>query len=253
MDAVATRAADTTRVLATATSGPAERVAAVMRSDPGWNGGAIAWVRGTCTSSYVGGDLVSGLGHLPGEDDPASTFPAEALMRRALAALGHEVSVAKNDPCQPDPITTIHRHDNGFYFSGYVPDMTVELRLRLAQGAPLLVGYDAEIRDGRACYRLPRAWHRECRVFIEQPEDGVVSCHEKTPEMIGLVRRLRVTGLKNATLRIFDPTEERSVSLVANGSYPYFEGPFVNAERRVDRLGRYLLARDVSGELIIGW
>lgn len=240
-------------VIAMASSGPDQRVAASVRSDPSWTGGAIGYVRGSCASSYLGGDLISGIGHLPTEDDPSKHFFSEVLMRHALAVLGHEISACKNDAAQPDPITTIHRHDNAFFFSGYVPDMTVELRLRLAQGAPLLLGYDAEIKDGRACYRLPRAWHRECRVFIEQAEDGVVSCHEKTPEQMGIRRRLRITGLRHATVRLFDESGERDVSMVVNGSYPYFEGPFVRTERRVDVLGRYRVANDVSGELIIGW
>ncbi|MCE9530682.1 MAG: hypothetical protein K8T89_06080 [Planctomycetes bacterium] len=228
------------------------RTAAIVRRDPAWKGGAAAWVRGTSASDYIGGDLISGIGHLPTEDDGAKVFHAEVLMRMALAELGEEFSVKKRTPGQPDPITCIARHDNSFFFSGYVPDMTVEMRIKLRQGAPLFVGCEADLVNGRACYRMPRAWRRECRVFIEQ-ESGVVTCYEKTAEMIGLKRRFRIVGLKNAKLRFYPEFEKRAISFVNNGSYPYFEGPHVKPKVCDDDLGKYLLAEDISGELVISW
>ena len=233
------------KVLATVASGEQERVAAVVA-------GKIAWVRGTSSSGYVGGDLISGAGHLPRSDDPGEWFEGDLLMRFALAEFGTSISIAKRSSLQPNPITTIHRHDNAFYFSGFVPDMTAELRFLMPQGAPIFVGCDAELKDGHACYRMPRAWRHECRVFVEQ-SGGVVSCIEKTAEMIGLKRRLRVTGLENATVRIFPQRNDRPVSIVANGSYPYFEGPFPPVCRCDDARGRYLQVAGICGELVIGW
>lgn len=233
------------KVLATVAANEQERAAAVTA-------GRLAWVRGTNSSGYVGGDLISGAGHLPRMDDPAEWFDGDLLMRFALAELGPSLAVAKRAPGQPNPITTIHRHNNAFYFAGFVPDMTTELRLRLPQGAPVFVGCDAEIIDGHACYRLPRAWRYECRVFVTQTS-GVVSCVEKTAEMIGLKRRLRIFGLKNAKVRLYPENNDRAVSVVANGSYPYFEGPFPPLHHRDDQLGRYIEIEDVSGELVAGW
>lgn len=243
-----------TTILATASS-PAlgqQRVAALVRRDPAWNGGALAWVRGTNASCYLAGDLISGAGHLPTPDDASTVFHGDLLARFALAALGCSVAVCKRGPAQPNPITCAARHDNGFFFSGYVPDTTVELRLRFPQGAPVFIGCDAELVGGAACYRLPRAWRRECRVFVEQAA-GVVSCFEKTAEMIGLERRLRVTGLDDATVRVYAPRRQRQVTLAANGSYPYFEGPFVEYQACDGPLGRHLLAEHVSGELVVSW
>jgi hypothetical protein len=215
--------------------------------------GSLGWVRGTNSSGYVGGDLISGSGHLPKMDDPATHFEGDLLMRYALAAIGGpSLNVRKKSPAQPNPITTIHRHDNAFYFSGFVPDMTVEQRLRFPQGVPVFVGCDTEIVDGHATYRMPRAWHRECRLFVEQA-GGVVSCHEKTAESMGLVRRLRITGLEKATIRLYPPNNDRVPQFVINGSYPYYVGPFAEASLKTDALGRYWEARGLTGELIVSW
>lgn len=240
------------RILATYSAGGEERIAAVVRRSPEWNGGAVGWVRGTNAGSYVGGDLISGAGHLPKADDPARLFHADLLMRFTLAELGHRIAFRKRHPGQTNPITCIARHNNGFFFSGCVPDMTVELRLRLAQGAPIFVGCDTELVDGLATYRLPRAWRRECRVFVEQ-SSGVVSCIERCTEMIGLARRLRILGLRDAIVRIYPDDGARNVTLVCNGKYPFYEGPFIPHTRHDDHLGQYVRAESVTGELLVTW
>jgi hypothetical protein len=186
-------------------------------------------------------------------DDPGEFFEGDLLMRYALAAVGGpSLNVRKQHSAQPNPIVTVHRHDNAFFFSGFVPDMTVEHRLRFPQGAPVMVGCDAEIIAGHACYRMPRAWHRECRLFVEQPS-GVVSCHEKTAESMGLVRRFRITGLENATIRFYPQNNERVPELVINGSYPYYVGPFAPVTWKQDGWGRYMESSGLTGELIVSW
>jgi len=249
LDSTATTAAN---VLATVSVAGERRVAGVVQAPQTWQGGVIAWVRGTNAASYGEIDLISGRGHLPVADDPAKYFQADLLMRFACAVMGEEIGVAKRSAGQPNPITCIARHDNAFIFSGYVPDMTVGLRFRLSHGAPIFVGFDAELIDGRACYRMPRAWRRECRVFVEQA-DGVVSCYERTAEMVGLKRRLRVAGLSNATVRVFPENTDRPVAGVINGSYSYFEGPFAAFQTISSPVGQYLQASGVTGELILSW
>src|SRR5208283_5089967 len=100
------------------------------------------------------------------------------------------------------PYNLVSRHDNGFYFSGYAPNTTVVQRLRFPQGAPLMVGLETEIVAGCATYCMPRSWHYECRVFVEQEAESILSCVEQPTVMVGLHRRLYMTGFREATLRV---------------------------------------------------
>lgn len=232
-----------TRIAAQVVQGDAKRVAALSRRLPAWNGGTLAYVRGTNSNSYKAGQ------HLLQPDDAGEWFPGDLLMRLVLQAFDYDWRTRKREPKQRDTVTTVARARNGFYFSGYVPDMTVELQMRFPHGAPLLIGCEAELKDGRACYRMPRAWHRECRVFIEQ-QDGVVSCVEQISGAIGITRRLRVTGLQNATVRFFPDTSiENAPVLQQNPIWPFIEGPFVDAVLH----GSFVQADNISGDLLISW
>ena len=154
-----------TEVIAVISRDKAQRVAALARRLlPA--GRTVAWVRGTNSSSYRGGHLLT-------PDDPQQWFQGDLLMRFALNSFGYRIAVHKTSVQQRNPVTTIARHDNGFFFSGYMPNTNVELRLRFSLGAPLFTGMDTELVDGQACYRLPRAWHYECRMFVAQREGEV--------------------------------------------------------------------------------
>ncbi len=243
---------DKADLLAQVTQENETRAAAVIKRIK--NGGQLVWVRGTVSADYLGGDLISGIGHLPTADDAATIFAGDTLMRQALAQLGEHYTFAKRSPSQKNPVTCVSRNNNGLYYSGYVPDMTVELRLKSAAGAPLMLGWDTEIKDGYACYRTSRSWRRECRVFIEQT-DGVVTCREMTAERMGITRRLRIHGLKNARVRFYPERSDKdeTLSIVNNGSYPYIEGPHVKYTRKSDALGDYIDMENLSGELVIGY
>ncbi len=160
----------TTQVIAMVSQGPNQRVAALARRLSAGKG-EVAWVRGTNSASYVGGHLLT-------RDDPNRWFRGEALMRFALDGFGYRVALRKRSVGQPNPVTLIASHDNGWFFSGYTPDTNVELRLRFPLGAPVLTGLEPELVDGEACYHMPRAWHRECRVFVKQSA-GEVTCQEQ--------------------------------------------------------------------------
>jgi len=236
-----------TEVIARVSQGGSERLAAVYRSAPQWQGGAVGWVRGTNSNHYNKG------GHLLTPDDPSRWFQAGRLMRQTLARFGYVFSSAKRRPGQRDPLTCVARHDNGFFLSGYTPDTTVELRLLFPQGAPLLVGYETELVGGAARYRMPRAWHRECRVFVRQ-QDGEPSCVEQHSGEIGIRRRLLVRGLQDADVLFFPETHaEGKVTGLVNGAYPYIQGDFVQFDGIADAAGPALRARNVSGSLLISW
>jgi hypothetical protein len=236
-----------TFVAAVASSEKVQRVAALWRQLPAPGAGRLAWVRGTNSNSYVGGHLLT-------PDKPAEWFQGDLLMRFVLGGLDYRVSVGKRDAAQRNPVLAISRHAGGFFLSGYMPNTNVELRLRFPQGAPLMTGMETLLAGGQACYRLPRAWHKECRVFVDQPE-GELSCVEKTSEEIGIKRRLLVTGLKDATVRFYpepEPNRPR-VTLQPNPKSPFIEGPFLEYATRDDALGRYLQAEHLTGSLLISW
>ena len=204
----------------------------------------MAWVRGTNSRAYTGGHLLT-------PDSPKQWFQGDLLMRLVLEAFDYRISVSKQVPEQRNPVTSISRHDGGFIFSGYVPNTNVEQRLRLPQGAPLLVGVETRLADGQACYRLPRAWHRECRVFVEQRE-GELSCVEQISGEIGVKRRLLVTGLVDATLRFYPEPGRPKVTMQPKPRPPLF-GPFRKYEARHDALGDYLAVEHVSDPMLISW
>ncbi|MFO0925988.1 MAG: hypothetical protein U0736_02990 [Gemmataceae bacterium] len=235
-----------THVVARVGKGDESRVAALWRPVRGWDSGVVGWVRGTHAASYRGGHLLTA-------DDPATYFPGELLLRRLLAATGWRVRFARRDARQPAPVLTISRHANGWYFAGCTPSTTVELRLRTPAGAPLFVGVETELRDGAACHRLPRAWRHECRAFVEQ-ETGEVSCDEQFSGHVGVRRRLRLTGLHDATVRFFpEPDAFERTTFLLHPAAPYLTGNFLKPVRHRDLRGDYLQVGPVSGPLLVSW
>lgn len=246
--------------------GEERRVATVWRPLPDWKGGMIAWVRGTNSNSYTGGHLLT-------PDDPVNWFQGDLLMRHMLGAFGWQITLRKREPAQANaiapannakappvasPIIAIARHDNGFFFSGCMRNTNVELSLAAPWGAPIFVGFETELREGMACYRMPRAWHRECRVFVRQ-EQGEIFCMERHSGEIGVSRRLKLMGLKDATLRFYPErgTREKVTLLMnprsADGFTPTEKEKIVQARAGDDAEGHYLEAENLTGILTISW
>ena len=243
------RASDTTRITGTATQDDKTRAISAECGLPAWKGGRIAWVRGTvaCDPDNLSGHLLVPL-------DKEVYFPAEVLMRYALQSFGLHIGIEKDMPSQKTPMTCIARHRNGFFFSGFTPDTTTAINFRLPQGAPLLLGLESRLIDNRTRYTMPRAWHRECRVFIDQADDEHVACHEVHAGMVEVRRRIRVSGLSHAILRFYhEPGSENTVQMLRDPHPPYVHGDFILPEKRCDRLGNYLMADGLSGEVMISW
>lgn len=161
-------------------------------------GEGFVWLRGVSANEYKKGSKRL----LP--QDEAKYFISERLMLRALEEFGYSFSFERYGITDL-PVLMIHRHDNAYIFSQFTPDTSVEVQWRLPLGAPILNGCEAVMKNGHAAYRLPRAERRECRVFVEQ-ESGVVSCSELYPCSAVMRRRIRVGGLKNATVRFLAET-----------------------------------------------
>jgi len=215
-----------TRALALARQGGEARVAALARRLPEWEGGAIAWVRGTvsCDPDRMTGHLLMPL-------DPEEAFPGEMLMRLALAELGCEILAEKHSATQRSPMLVVSRHRNGFFFSGYSPDTTLRSHFRFPQGAPVLLGLETQLAPGRSTYTMPRAWRRECRVFVEQ-DNGEVSCVERHSGQIG------VSGADADEGRRSRPRLLRYAHLSARGRSPFGLRAGLRADLRVARSRR---------------
>jgi hypothetical protein len=230
---------------ATVSDGSNERVFAVTRTV---GAGRLAWVRGSLSSTITHA-------YLPQPDDPKQHFQAEYLMRMMLAKFGYELRVERPTVDSRNPLVLVARSNNGFFFSGYSPSTAVTLRLRFPLGAPILHGYETWLEDGHSTYHMPRAWHRECRCFVEQAEEGEMSCVERISEEIGIRRRIMLTGLKNATVHFYPEIRPpgpavRMESGQAHASY------FETAKQVAyapEESGRRLVARDLTGDLLISW
>lgn len=234
-----------TQVIAEISRDRIRRVAALSRRlSP--NGGMLAWVRGTNSADYKGGHLLT-------PDDPKEWFQGDLLMRSALESFGLRVAVRKQSAAQGNPVLAVARHDNGFFFSGYTPNTNVELQLGLPQGAPLFTGLETMLHNGAACYRMPRAWHRECRVFVRQRE-GELSCREQCSVSNGISRRLLLQGLRDATVCFYpESSVPGKVTMQPDPQDPYIEGPFLEYETHNGPDGHYLSACNVNGTLLISW
>lgn len=216
------------------------------RTSPDWNGGKLVYFRGTNSSSFTGGRLLT-------PDKPDEYFIAPLMLRYLLKEFGIELLVEKQDPSVKDPMLTIARTDNAFMFSGYNPNTTVKQRFKFAQGAPLLLGYQTKLEEGYSVYSMPTAWHRESRVFVVQ-DKGIVSYKELHSGQKGISKRFEVTGLQNATVLIYPPeaVEEDSFNAYNNARYPWKTGE-ISFEKGNPKYGKHFTVEDITGTLVVSW
>jgi hypothetical protein len=239
-----------TELAATVNQGGQTRAYALTRKDPAWKGGAVAWVRGT--NSFK---LPEWRGaHLPEMHDAGAVFYSELLSRELLASFGYAVRFEKREGKQKNPILVVSRHKNAFYFAGHSPDVTVDQRFRFPEGAPLLLGLETWLEKSHSTWRMPKAWRRECRVFVEQSADASLSCEEVHAGQMGVERRFLVRGLKDATVRFFPlPGTEANVRFLRSPRHPYLVGDFLTSTREARGSGLALRVDHVEGDLMISW
>ncbi|MBD3628587.1 hypothetical protein [Cyclobacterium sp.] len=217
-----------------------------VRTHPDWEGGKVLYFRGTNSSDFTGGRLLT-------PDDPEEYVIVPELLRKMLSAFGMNIKVERQGISIKDPVLTINRSDNAFIFSGYNPNSTVKQYFRFEQGAPLLLGLETILEDGHSTYTMPTAWHRECRAFVEQ-ESGMLSFKELHSGQKGIEKRYQVSGLKNGTLRFYpqDAATKEDLQVFLNAGYPWKNGriPFkeINDER-----GSYVEVSNVTGTVVFAW
>jgi hypothetical protein len=231
-----------TKRLVEARQGVNRRDLVVLRSDHSWQSGAVCYVRGTNSAAYRGGRLLR-------PDDPETWLAGGALMRYGLGKLGYSVKYKKHTASMRNPVNVISRHDNGYIFSGYVPDQTVEQLFRFPSGAPVLTGMETELKDGYASYRLPRGWSRECRIFVEQ-KDGFLTCREVAPVELHIRRKINIMGLQDATVRVFPGKDETYFkAMTHNNHHPARPDTLVSVRDN----GTFYEYKNVTGQLVFTW
>jgi len=222
------------------------RDAAWSVSKPAWKGGKVIYLRGTNSSHFTGGRLLT-------PDNPEQYFSGPLHLRYVLQEFGLHFLVDKQDATIKNPVLTVSRSDNAFIFSGYHPNSTIRNRFRLAQGAPLLLGLQTILENGYSTYALPTSWNRECRVFIEQKE-GMVSFRELHSGQRDIGKRYESSGLKNATIRVYaeDHVTAAHFNAYVNAGYPWKKGQYQFKEMN-DEWGHYFLIENVTGTLTVSW
>ncbi len=222
------------------------RIVGLCKSQPDWFKGKLIWIRGTSSNDFFKGQ------HLLTPHNTREYFPAEALVRLALREFDYHIDFVREVPESKTPIIMVHRNKNAFYFSGYMPDTTVKAKFKFPLGAPLFLGSETKLTKGYSVYNMPRAWRAECRVFIEQEEDGILSVKECCPVSFFMRRRVHLTGLKNATVRILPETGfEETTELLLNSDYPYIVGEKLYYNLVDTPWGKVLEAKGITGDLMI--
>ncbi len=201
--------------------------------------------------AIIGGKLSDG--HIE-NDDFTKYISGETLFRQLLENFGYEIKFSMPDPNVRTPIVMINKSDNAMMFSVCLLNTTVDSYLKFPLGAPVFTGYETELVDGYSTYRFPRAVHNECRAFVEQ-ESGVVSICEEIPVSRKYRRRLRMRGLKNATVRFF--AESYCADSVEADLNPSTKDDSFNGETefgqkimKSDEFGTYFEAKDITGEIL---
>jgi hypothetical protein len=134
-----------------------------------------------------------------------------------------------------------------------VPDNTAKQLFKFPQGAPLFTGYQTQIENGYSTYNLPTAWHKECRVFVEQGQ-GIVSVKEIYSEDKDIHRRIEIKGLKNARIRVFPDENVKPDGLRAylNSANPWKTGRLA-FERGEEKFGNNYIIKNVTGTVSFAW
>ena len=169
----------------------------------------------------------------------------------ALKEFGISISYEKYANEQ-SPVIMCHKYNNAFMFSVFSPSTTVKTKMKFPYGAPILDAYDAVLEDGYSVYNFPKAEHRECRVFVEQ-NDGIVGCCEVAPVSVEYRRRIKVTGLKNATVRFLaEEYCKNDVAAVSNSDIDFYNrtDKFETGYVEIDGV-KFFEARNVTGELVL--
>ncbi|UKS26680.1 hypothetical protein LOZ80_35075 [Paenibacillus sp. HWE-109] len=199
-----------TQVRSVAKQDEQERIFALTRALPAWNGGQVSWIRGSLP--FQTGIVTD----LPiRQEEPY--MDASVLARYLLEDFGYSLRQTKQEEATKPALLFIARHDNAFLFTGCRQDTSVSLQMRFPDGVPIIIGQTTRVGPEAASYSLDRTFHDECRVFVDQQEVGAVSCRELSPDPTrkrSSVRAIGVTNLRDAAVTIYPPLEALRAGIV---------------------------------------
>ncbi len=166
--------------------------------------GRLLYLRGSIDQyhAYVVGDRLK----FGGKD--SGLFP-ELLAAKLLEECGWKMEIVRPDETCYFPAQTLHWHENALYFSGLNRTLPTVQLWKTPWGAPIPVGGDIMLEGGAAKLQWPRSYHAECRIFVKQSGDGLVSCVEYSPTVRDQSRFLFLRNLRDAEVRIAVPESER--------------------------------------------
>ena len=210
------------------------------------------WVRGSSPVTYSDPDD-RGVRHHQSPDPERYAHPGEVMLR-LLRRAGIQVSHDLRGPASGRVVQAIHRHDNAYWFSGYLPDTTTSVRLRLPGGAPLLQQREAWMEEGVSVHQLPKSFHVECRVLVDQAAAGVVKCRDVAPFPAFMTRGISVSGLSNARVTVLLPRRTGAVeATVAGHVVDLNAAPEPGGAVTWRRDGQDVIVDGLTGEITIMW
>ena len=176
-----------------------------------------------------------------------------AAIREMLADFGYSIRFNRLADYCGSNVITIAAKDNGLLFNIHNQCLTNETLLKFPLGAPILTGFETEIRDGYSVYHFSKCEHRECRVYVKQ-KSGIVCLSEMAPVSTIYHRKLFLAGLEDATVYIFPENRQGTtlaVDLVPDEIHDTSDPDHRYTRIEDSRYGVYYKAEHLSGSHII--
>ena len=202
------------------------------------------WLRGTVSADFKKGKQLL-VPHNPNE-----YFIGETLILKALGMSGLKIEF-DNPEKTKNPVIMLHRYNNAYMLSAFLPSTTVKTKMLFPYGAPVLDGYETRLENGYATYNFPKSEHKEIRAFVEQ-ENGIVSCRELPPVSAFMRRRVKISGLKNATVRFLGESYcKDNLEVVVNSPEDFYimSEKFEGKHKVINGISFYE-ARNITGEIV---
>lgn len=188
---------------------------------------------------------------------PSEAFPAERLMRLALAEFGWKLRFTGFEADTLLPRINLSRHDNAFCWSVFAPDTTAEMRLNTPFGAPVPDEMETRLCGGDALWHPGKCMHRACRCFVRQRQDAVIGCKTMWAEYAGVKGRMQYAGFRDAEVRFFPPEGCEATQEVVNpppeDRWNLLSEALLPVEWEDTPHGRCAVVRNVNGTLRFAW
>ncbi|MEK7411856.1 MAG: hypothetical protein AAB263_00900 [Planctomycetota bacterium] len=219
-----------THVRATVSRGGKRRVYALVRTQRSWKGGSLAWIRGSLPFDAAPDSLE------PVMFPPAESHDASIWLRYLLADFGLNLRQDRHDITTKPVYMFASRTRGGFVFNGHKPDATVVYHLEFPDGAPICCERQTIVQGSVATYYFDRSFNLECQAFVRQKTQTVVG-HKEESIVNQMIRRFRITGLKDAAVALYVPrTAIENKTLVVESVVDYVvQDPTVDAVPRGKR------------------